>query len=408
MTVVDRPAPGPAPAGRPVRAGAGRAHLPHLGADLRLQPGLRALPVQLGPARPARAHHRGVQGAHRRVRADADLLRQHRRRRAHHPVRLLGAGGLRHRPPRRGQVLDQRFADHRRGGRPAGRQRLRRRPDLPRRGHRRGQRRRARRRLLRHRGHRHGAPGRSRLRRVQALGGGHPPQRRPARRLQGPGRPVRGPAPPHPAAAVGPGGRRVGRAPPDRRPAAGPLRLAGGPRRGRAHRRLVLPPGRRTATPLPGLNLCGAGRVVCLVDPVGDVYACPFAIHDEFLAGNVRSPGGFTSVWRESDLFAELRRAAERGRLRVVRSLRRLPGRVHGGQVLHRPAARRARPRVRARPRRARPGRPRATPSRPGRRSTTRRRPAPGTGGPVPAPPAGPAGATRAPWPGSSPPPAAD
>ncbi|HVT22677.1 MAG TPA: mycofactocin radical SAM maturase, partial [Mycobacteriales bacterium] len=39
---------------------------------------------------------------------------------------------------------------------------------------------------------------------------------------------------------------------------------------------------------LPGLNLCGAGRVVCLVDPVGDVYACPFAIHEQFLAGNVR------------------------------------------------------------------------------------------------------------------------
>src|SRR6185312_13346091 len=31
---------------------------------------------------------------------------------------------------------------------------------------------------------------------------------------------------------------------------------------------------------LAGLNLCGAGRVVCLIDPVGDVYACPFAIHD--------------------------------------------------------------------------------------------------------------------------------
>ncbi|GAA2607585.1 MULTISPECIES: mycofactocin radical SAM maturase [Streptomyces] len=60
-------------------------------------------------------------------------------------------------------------------------------------------------------------------------------------------------------------------------------------------------------TPLPGLNLCGAGRVVCLIDPVGDVYACPFAIHDEFLAGNVRSTGGFTTVWRESPLFAELR-----------------------------------------------------------------------------------------------------
>ncbi|HTF07845.1 MAG TPA: mycofactocin radical SAM maturase [Asanoa sp.] len=58
---------------------------------------------------------------------------------------------------------------------------------------------------------------------------------------------------------------------------------------------------------LPGLNLCGAGRVVCLIDPVGEVYACPFAIHENFLAGNVRSPGGFTSVWRESELFADLR-----------------------------------------------------------------------------------------------------
>jgi [mycofactocin precursor peptide]-tyrosine decarboxylase / 3-amino-5-[(4-hydroxyphenyl)methyl]-4,4-dimethylpyrrolidin-2-one synthase len=58
---------------------------------------------------------------------------------------------------------------------------------------------------------------------------------------------------------------------------------------------------------LPGLNLCGAGRVVCLVDPVGDVYACPFAIHDTFLAGNVRGEGGFAHVWRESELFTELR-----------------------------------------------------------------------------------------------------
>jgi mycofactocin radical SAM maturase len=58
---------------------------------------------------------------------------------------------------------------------------------------------------------------------------------------------------------------------------------------------------------LPGLNLCGAGRVVCLIDPIGDVYACPFAIHDDFLAGNVRTPGGFTGVWRESELFQELR-----------------------------------------------------------------------------------------------------
>jgi mycofactocin radical SAM maturase len=58
---------------------------------------------------------------------------------------------------------------------------------------------------------------------------------------------------------------------------------------------------------LPGLNLCGAGRVVCLIDPVGDVYACPFAIHDEFHAGNVLDGGGFGAVWRDSALFAELR-----------------------------------------------------------------------------------------------------
>jgi mycofactocin radical SAM maturase len=58
---------------------------------------------------------------------------------------------------------------------------------------------------------------------------------------------------------------------------------------------------------LPGLNLCGAGRVVCLIDPIGDVYACPFAIHENFLAGNVLDEGGFATVWRESELFSELR-----------------------------------------------------------------------------------------------------
>jgi mycofactocin radical SAM maturase len=65
--------------------------------------------------------------------------------------------------------------------------------------------------------------------------------------------------------------------------------------------------------PLPGLNLCGAGRVVCLIDPVGDVYACPFVIHDEFHAGSVKDPGGFTSVWRESELFTSLREPSSPG-----------------------------------------------------------------------------------------------
>jgi mycofactocin radical SAM maturase len=58
---------------------------------------------------------------------------------------------------------------------------------------------------------------------------------------------------------------------------------------------------------LPGLNLCGAGRVVCLIDPIGDVYACPFAIHKEFHAGNLLAEGGFQEVWQGSPLFQELR-----------------------------------------------------------------------------------------------------
>jgi mycofactocin radical SAM maturase len=64
---------------------------------------------------------------------------------------------------------------------------------------------------------------------------------------------------------------------------------------------------------LPGLNMCGAGRVVCLIDPTGDVYACPFVIHDEFKAGSVRDAGGFAAVWRESDTFLALRQPQSAG-----------------------------------------------------------------------------------------------
>ena len=64
---------------------------------------------------------------------------------------------------------------------------------------------------------------------------------------------------------------------------------------------------------LPGLNLCGAGRVVCLIDPIGDVYACPFVIHDQFKAGSLLSGGGFTKVWKESDLFLSLREPESEG-----------------------------------------------------------------------------------------------
>ena len=68
---------------------------------------------------------------------------------------------------------------------------------------------------------------------------------------------------------------------------------------------------------LAGLNLCGAGRVVCLIDPVGDVYACPFAIHERFLAGNILSDtgfgAGFQNVWQNAPLFRELREPQSAG-----------------------------------------------------------------------------------------------
>lgn len=57
---------------------------------------------------------------------------------------------------------------------------------------------------------------------------------------------------------------------------------------------------------LPGLNLCGAGRLVCLIDPVGDVYACPFTIDPYFRAGNVRERA-FAQIWADSKSFASLR-----------------------------------------------------------------------------------------------------
>ena len=71
-------------------------------------------------------------------------------------------------------------------------------------------------------------------------------------------------------------------------------------------------------------------------------------------------PAASRRVWRESELFLELRGPQAAARARAA-ALRRLPRRLHGGEVLHRPAARRARPGVRARPRRggARGGLPR-------------------------------------------------
>ena len=47
--------------------------------------------------------------------------------------------------------------------------------------------------------------------------------------------------------------------------------------------------------------------MVCLIDPIGDVYACPFAIHDNFLAGNLLADGGFQGSGRPPSCSQELR-----------------------------------------------------------------------------------------------------
>ena len=108
---------------------------------------------------------------------------------------------------------------------------------------------------------------------------------------------------------------------------------------------------------LPGLNMCGAGRVVCLIDPVGRRVRLP--VRDpRRVPGRERArrPAGSREVWRSSELFSRPAPAAVRRRMHVVLGLRRVPGRLHGGQVLHRPAAGRPGSRVRSRLRRGRAG----------------------------------------------------
>ena len=77
---------------------------------------------------------------------------------------------------------------------------------------------------------------------------------------------------------------------------------------------------------LDGLNMCGAGRIVCCVDPLGEVYACPFILDDSFSGGNVRD--GFEHVWKTSKLFAHLREWQVGG---TCQDLQRLRGSCHGG-----------------------------------------------------------------------------
>ena len=179
---------------------------------------------------------------------------------------------------------------------------------------------------------------RRRLRPVQDQRRHDPPQRRAARRLRGARRRVRRRAAPHPLPPVGPRRRQLARAAPDRRSSRCTL-----------YHWLLERPHVLTGDsffhlsalgePLPGLNLCGAGRVVCLIDPVGDVYACPFVLHDEFKAGSVRDPGGFGAVWRESDAVHRAARAAV-GRARARRAAATTPARAAAWRPSSSPACR--------------------------------------------------------------------
>ena len=100
--------------------------------------------------------------------------------------------------------------------------------------------------------------------------------------------------------------------------------------------------------PLPGLNLCGAGRVVCLIDPIGDVYACPFVLHAQFQRRQRARSGRLRLGVARVGIVRVAPRAGGGRCMRIVWVVRRVPGWLHGREVLHRLAARRTRSRVRA------------------------------------------------------------
>ena len=257
---------------------------------------------------------------HRRAARPAGLLRQHRRRRADDPPRLLRARRLRGRPRRRRQVLDQRH-DHRRRSGPAAwparttstcRSRIDG-ADAATNDAVRGDG------SLRHGPAGHGPPRRRRLRPVQDQRRRDPPQRRPARRARSHWPTATAPSCGSPGCV--PSGRGADtwdelHPTAEQQVAALPLAARAGPDvlTGDSFFHLSA-----LGEPLPGLNLCGAGRVVCLIDPIGDVYACPFVLHDEFRAGCVRDPGGFTACGAESELFRVAARAAVGRGVRLVR-----------------------------------------------------------------------------------------
>ncbi len=55
-----------------------------------------------------------------------------------------------------------------------------------------------------------------------------------------------------------------------------------------------------------GLNMCGACKMTCCIDPCGLVYPCAFLQEDEFCAGNLRNTP-FKDIWDSSPVFRYFR-----------------------------------------------------------------------------------------------------
>lgn len=55
-----------------------------------------------------------------------------------------------------------------------------------------------------------------------------------------------------------------------------------------------------------GLDMCGAAKMTCCIDPSGHVYPCAFLQEPEFLVGNIRHED-FKTLWDHSPVFNHLR-----------------------------------------------------------------------------------------------------
>ena len=55
-----------------------------------------------------------------------------------------------------------------------------------------------------------------------------------------------------------------------------------------------------------GLDMCGAAKMTCCIDPIGDVYPCAFLQEPSFCAGNVRSQK-FKAIWDRAPVLRQLR-----------------------------------------------------------------------------------------------------